>query len=219
MNITTRAHQRRVRKSGLRFMVIAMASTMVWLLSGAPATSQTIPPSNVGFGVVQGLVTFDDGATLPPGGETCDTTSWTFEGTADPGFALNTVITGYVGPITITAEGGAECENAESGSGELTLTASGDGPTGSEVDCPPAPDPGDPENPPLSGTFQRVGSTVLVDVRGACEVNNFGIASVRFISTGEFIPSDADGIPAVGPGVTEHVKYATYTGIFTIATV
>ena len=75
---------------------------------------------------------------------------------------LNTVGTEYIGPVTITGNGGSTCEGASTGGGNLTLTyAQGFGPTQGRLDCA-SPSAGTT----LSGTYLRIGTAVTATLNG-----------------------------------------------------
>jgi hypothetical protein len=156
------------------------------------------PPSqDAGGGVVTGNVTFSGAGVPPASSQTCAPTSFAFTGAAD-GFILNTVGTEYAGPVTLTGSGGSICETASHGDGPLTISAAGQVGTGSSVSCPN-----------LVGSFIRVLTQVTALVSGTCTVNGYATASVTFVGTPQFVPTD-------GGGATTPIRNAQFAGPFSV---
>ncbi len=175
----------RTKRIRTRSTTTALVASAVLLGAAAPVQAQEeppiIPPSNVGTGVLNGTVEFTSPSEGIPGAlETCvEGATARVEATA-PVVVLNTVLTGFVGPVQITADSVATCEKAEQGAGSIAVEAHGVGPTGSQLDCGPFAD--DPLQPKLTGEYVRVGNAVTVQASGSCTVNKFAISNVTFIS-------------------------------------
>lgn len=128
----------------------------------------------------------------------------TFSGTrtpaADPGcfalagkatgLVLNTVLTGDIGDIVFV---GSDC------GGTLTVTAYGEGPTGSRIDCAK-----------LTGTGAASAATLDLALTGPCLVNKFNTGPIDFVArtalspTGHFagvmqVDTDTDQTLIYGP--------------------
>ncbi len=153
--------------------------------------------STVGAGSAAGTVSFA-APGVPKTGDPCAPTSFSLSGSSEA-FAINTVITGYAGPITLTGSGSSSCESTSAASGLLALTASGTGPTGSTVQCTN-----------LTGGYTRVATDVVAQLGGTCVVNNYA-APVSFVFRGEFAPT------GVGAGVTTSIRTASFDGAFLVA--
>ncbi len=153
--------------------------------------------STVGAGSATGAVSFA-APGVPKTGDPCAATSFSLSGSSEA-FAINTVITGYAGPVTLTGSGSSTCESTSAASGLLTLTASGTGPTGSTVQCTS-----------LTGGYTRVATDVIAQLGGTCVVNNYP-ARVTFVFRGQFVPT------GVGAGVTTSIRTATFAGGFAVA--
>lgn len=185
---TTR--QGRIRRATT---VVALALSVSFVFpSGAPATTK----ANVGGGVVEGTAVFD-APGIPPASANCQPTRFTLQGATATGVVLNTVITGFPGQMTITGEGRASCTSVVNSDGPLTITVTGTGPTGSQVDCPA-----------LAGTFTRVGLATAVVLSGDCTVNQFGTGRVEFIASLGFVPAQPDS--------TGHIPSADFAGTFVV---
>jgi hypothetical protein len=147
--------------------------------------------SNVGGSVASGSAHFTQ--PIPPAGQPCAATSFSLTGGSNA-FTLTTidpnVISGYFGPLTFSGSGGSTCESASSGSGSLTLSATGDG----SVRCPS-----------LTGSYTRAATDVQVTLGGACTINNVP-AQVVFAFHGEFAPTNSGG------GITAPITDATFAG-------
>lgn len=155
-------------------------------------------PTNVGSGVVRGVVSYAPTA-LPAVGALCRAVSFSLalEG-AD--VAGNTVISGYVGPLTVTGAGVGPCDSMTLGEGTLDLRVTGRNPdTGSEVECPT-----------VSGRYARVLSDLSLQLFGSCTVNRYGTGVVLLTGRLEFVPN------GVGAGVLTSVSTATVTGAFAV---
>lgn len=163
-------------------------------LTALPGPAQA---ANVGGGAVTGSVSFS-APGVPPAGQTCIATLFTLKG-ASHAAVLNTALSAFVGPVSFDGHGGSACENASSGTGTLTLTAQGTGPTESRLSCPT-----------LSGIYLRAGAHVTAVLSGNCSIN--GLPSmVNFAATVEFHPDTP------GAGVTTNVMTATFAGDFVVA--
>jgi hypothetical protein len=68
---------------------------------------------------------------------------------------VDTVLTAYAGPVTVTGTGYDPSWTDVPQTGPLNVTASGTGPTGSTLDCPS-----------LTGEYFRILVVAKVDVRG-----------------------------------------------------
>lgn len=153
-------------------------------------------PPNVGGGPIVGSVVFD-GDGVPAVDAPCAPTQFRFDGSSASAW-VNGSGTAYAGPLSITATGGSDCENAETGAGAITVAASGSNAVGS-VACGP-----------LTGTVARTLSDVLVIVTGDCVVNGVEAIRVRFVAKGEFVPLTP------GAGVDAPVTEAAFAGSFVI---
>jgi hypothetical protein len=166
-----------------RSAAVLVAVAVGMLATAASATAQNkplIPPSNVGTGVLSGKVEFTTPSLGIPGAlETCVPATAQVQASA-PVIVVNTVLTGYVGPVAITAVGTSTCENAEQGQGTLEIEAHGVGPTGSRLDCGPFAEK--PDQDKLVGVYVRVGAAITVQASGECTINKFAIANVTFVS-------------------------------------
>jgi hypothetical protein len=174
----------------------AQASSEVVTITWSILPDPTRPP-NVGGGPVTGIARFDPPG-VPPLGAECETTSFTFAGDSTSAW-VNGSGTAYVGPLTITASGGSDCERASTGDGALTVWAEGTNDLGQELSCGP-----------LDGTFTRVATDVTLTVSGDCEINDFDAFRISFVAHGEFVPTNPGG------GLTEPVTEATFAGAFTV---
>jgi hypothetical protein len=184
--------------------LLALLGVMVLGAMALGATTASAS-SNIGGGPIAGTVSFNPGAYIPPPGAPCAPTSFSLNGVSTEAFVLNTVGTEYIGPVTITGNGGSTCEGASTGGGNLTLTyVQGFGPTEGRLDC---------ANPTagttISGTYLRIGTAVTATLHGSCKVNDFP-ANVNFIFHGQFIPTNSGG------GVTAPISAATFAGPFTV---
>ena len=183
MNLDTRPR--------LHAMAFALALAALPLALPAPAAATT-----VGGGVAIGSVSFAGGG-VPPLTAGCAPTSFTLTGVAT-GAAVHTVLSGFAGDIYLWGQGGSGCENAAVGDGTITLTASGYGPTRSELWCPA-----------LQGIYQRVLSQVVLSLVGTCDVNRYPAGNVTFLAHADFTPES-------GQGSTTPVTQATYVAEFSV---
>jgi hypothetical protein len=196
--------------AGARALV---AGALLFVLAASPASAQLIPKSNVGGGAVTANVTVEEPATGLPGvAQGCQPARTTVVGEA-PAVVLNTVLTGYVGSVQITGEAVSECENAESGDGDIVLEAHGVGPTLSRIDCGPYTE--NPGQAKLEGEFTRVAGTILVQAEGPCTINKFALAQVRFVAELQAVPTEDDHTT---PATSANVKYAKLAGSFGLGT-
>ncbi len=175
-------HRKRKGRTSTR-STAALFAAIVGLLASATslgAQKPVIPPSNVGAGTLSGKVEFTSPAEGIPGAlKTCVPATAQVQATA-PVVVVNTVLTGFVGPVQITATGTSGCEKAEQGQGTLEIEAHGVGPTGSRLDCGPFPEK--PSQPKLTGVYVRVGAAITVQASGSCTINKFAISNVTFVS-------------------------------------
>ena len=174
-------------------MLAALAASIPIL---APTGAQAVK-SNLGGGVVHGTTIFDPPG-IPAAGQPCQPVSFSLDAES-PAFVMNTVITGYLGVIEITGTGNTDCTSTTVSGGDLVLSITGEGPTGSRVNCPV-----------LEGGYTRVGVEVLVQLTGECIVNEYGTGPVQFISELVFTP-----LPP-GAGVTGPVLEANFDGVFAV---
>lgn len=181
----------RIRSLG---MLAAALAVSIPLLT---PTGANAAKSNLGGGVVHGTTVFDPPG-IPAAGEPCQPVSFSVEGQS-ASFMMNTVITGYLGAIQITGTGNTDCTSATVSGGDLTLRITGEGPTGSRVDCPV-----------LDGGYTRIGVEVIVQLTGECVVNEFGTGLVQFVSELVFTPLPPGG------GVTGPVLEANFDGAFAV---
>lgn len=181
--MVVRRIKRKVRTGPATGLLAAAAVCL--LVAAAPANATHGPiihPTNVGGGVMSGKATFTTPAAGVPGvGQTCGSSVVTVEAEA-PMFALNTVLTGYLGPIDIEAQGSSNCETAASGQGDIvSATVTGTGPTGSEISCPS-----------MTGEYSRIGTVAIVQVTGDCIVNLFSISDTSIVGTLVVVPTESD---------------------------
>lgn len=181
------------------------------LISSAEAAPQPFTvstPPNTGAGEVSGGTTFDlpglPGILQPCANTSFRVTSAVSAPTLPPtqvmasaGAVINVQGTEYVGPFNLNGLGRGACANATAGSGSLSLTALGTGPTGGTISCV------------LSGGFARVGSDVEVAVAGSCTINHLATGNVNFRAEVEFRPDP-------GQGLNSPVRHATFAGYFTV---
>ena len=111
---------------------------------------------------------------------------------------VNLSLVGFVGPVVITGEGGSLCENGDFGEGALALTLTGTGPTGSTLSCPN-----------LVGTYVRAAAAIVLQLEGACAVNQFDVL-VSYTAVAGFSPTEPGG------GVTVPFHRANAAGAFTV---
>jgi hypothetical protein len=161
--------------------------------------------SNAGAGPLQGVVQFAVGRGVPGPGQPCGATSWSFTGTAVAA-VVDLASSEYVGTVAITAAGGAACALSTAETGAVSVAATSTLPLGA-FRCPPQPD-----GAPLSGTYLRAGTSVVVDVRGSCAVAGHGQGNVEFIATGEFAPTMTSAAPPAG-----QVTQAAFAGAFAVS--
>lgn len=172
------------------------ASSNVVIVTWSVLPDPTRPP-NVGGGPVTGAVTFVDSTGVPPGGAPCASTSFVFDGSSESAW-VNGSGTAYAGRLSITANGGSDCETATTGAGDITVWASGTSAVG-RLECGP-----------LAGTFTRVLTDVTVTVNGDCVINDFPAIRIAFVAKGEFVPTTP------GEGLTSPVTAALFAGAFAV---
>lgn len=172
----------------------SQASSDVVSITWSPLPDPSRPP-NIGGGDVSGTVSFSE--AVPPSNAPCAATHFTFDGMSASAW-LNGSVTFFVGPLTVSGEGGSACENATSGSGNLTVHVNGNGP-GGRLECLI-----------LTGTFARVGTDVIIVVTGNCEINGREAFRVTFQARGEFLPVNP------GEGIIVPVTKAAFAGGFVV---
>lgn len=176
-------------------------STTTSSTTTSSTTTTTTPPSgggsNVGAGGFTGSVAFEPPG-VPPILAPCAPTTFSFDGEAEA-FVLNTTIVGYAGPVTFEGGGSSECENATGGSGSLTLSAEGEGPTGSTIVCDS-----------LTGDFSRFLVRAQINLTGDCTIN--GISTTGILFTADVLVA-ADG----ATGITDPVLLAHFAGDFAVS--
>lgn len=177
------------------------SSTTTTSTTTSSTTTTTTPPpgggSNVGAGGFTGSVEFD-APGLPPILAPCAPTTFSFDGEAQA-FVLNTTIVGYAGPVTFTGGGSSDCENATGGSGSLTLSAEGEGPTDSTIVCES-----------LTGDFSRFFVRAQINLTGDCTIN--GISTTGIVFSADVLVA-ADG----ATGITDPVMLARFAGDFAVS--
>ncbi len=177
------------------------SSTTTSSTTTSSTTTTTTPPSgggsNVGAGGFTGSVAFEPPG-LPPILAPCASTTFSFDGEAEA-FVLNTTIVGYAGPVTFTGGGSSDCENATGGSGSLTLSAEGEGPTGSTIDCDS-----------LTGDFSRFLARAQINLTGDCTINGINTTGILFSAD---VLVGADG----ATGITDPVMLARFAGDFAVS--
>lgn len=179
----------------------ARSLVIVGLLAGSIFVPTNANASrNIGAGVVHGTAQFV-APGLPPANATCQSADFDLVDSLAIGVVLNTVITGFTGELALTGGGETTCGSAAFSGGSLTLTVSGTGPTGSQLDCAT-----------LNGNFERTAVVVRVTLDGSCIVNQFtrGTTAVQFLAQLVFTP-----LPP-GAGVTSHIMTANFDGTFAV---
>lgn len=186
----------RGRRTGAAVLLLSAA----FLGTGLPDADAG---SNVGAGTASGRVNFA-GDGIPPAGESEDCVATSFSLDADltmaTGLVLNTVLTGYLGDVHLSGSGASECENITGAAGDLTLTATGTGPTGSKITCLT-----------LSGDYTRAGAVVHAVLFGNCTINSFPVSRIRFIADVAFHTVNENG------GVSENIRTGDFAGTFTVS--
>ena len=192
-----------------RAIVFAVASALI-AVSPSVSADPAVQPRNLGGGITRGSLTYAPTA-MPAAGALCRTNlAFTLgSGTpSEPGwaaeaFVLNTVISGFEGPVTITGSGssGGSCESYALGGGTMQLALHGYNPlTESRLDCNS-----------LTGTYTRVLSDMTLILHGNCVVNQFGTGVVIFVARIQVVPTGG------GAGVLAPVASANTVGVFTVA--
>lgn len=147
--------------------------------------------SNIGGGTLTATIVYSN--PIPPLGEPCSSTSFTLSATAVESTVTTvdpTVISGYLGEMTMSGSGQAACESTSSGSGTLTLSAQG----GSSVLCQS-----------LNGSYTRLATGFQAVVGGECSINGV-TAGVSLTLQGQIVPTDEGG------GVTTPITSADLVG-------
>lgn len=201
-------HSKAVRR--LAVAVVALAASIVPPMV-ADADPLPIPPHNSGFGASTGVITYN--APMPPAGALCKSTLTSQVEWSSQAFVLNTVVSGFAGPVTIigSATTGAGCESYSLGGGSMTLGLQGfNETTESKLDCR---DGFDTRSSSLRGTYTRVGSDMTVVLSGKCLVNLFATGVVTFVARVQVVPSNASS----GGGITAPVTSAKTAGAFVLA--
>jgi hypothetical protein len=143
---------------------------------------------NAGGGDAEGAVTFASPAqSVPPLGQPCAATSWTFSGSSTLAAVFDVNGSEYIGSLSIRVAGGSSCATVDHEIGTVTaLTASGANLLlNSRLACGYLAG---------TGTYVRVASHVVLDVTATCQVNNWSPAHVQFVASGEFTPTQGDGV-------------------------
>lgn len=187
---------------GIQRRGLATAACGALVMAGAVAPVHA--DSNAGGGGLVGTVQFAAGRGVPGPLQPCGTTSWSFDGTA-AGVVVDVAASEYAGPVAIHADGGATCALSSAETGTVTVTADSTLPVGA-FHCPPLSG-----GSPLSGIYLRIGTHVVVDVRGVCAVAAQGQGTVEFIASGEFAPTGTSGLPPAG-----QVTQAAFAGGFVL---
>lgn len=193
-----RSDVRRRRRSTV--LVLGLAGVL--LAPGSVyADEPLVRPRNIGGGATTGTILYGNEKPLQPLLSGCRSTNFLFN-SASVVFVLNTAISGYAGPVTITGTGASGCESYTLGGGTVTLTLNGTNQTTkSTLTCPT-----------LSGGYTRVLSHMTLILGGNCTVNRFAQGIVHFVSQLEVVPI-ADG----GASVTAPITSAMTAGAFAIA--
>lgn len=156
---------------------------------------------NAGGGDAEGAVTFASPAqSVPPLGQPCAATSWTFSGVSTVAVVFDVNGSEYIGSLSISVAGGSPCATVDHEIGTVTaLSASGFNPLfNARLTCSYLPG---------TGSYVRAASHVVLDVTATCQVNAWNPAQVQFVATGEFTPTQGDGI-------TTAVTAAAFDGTF-----
>lgn len=165
-----------------------------------PVTWSVLPdptrPPNVGGGPITGSVAFTPPG-VPPIDEQCAATDFDITGSSEAAW-VNGSGEVYLGPLTLTGDGGSDCEHAGAGSGTLTVSAVGESDVGS-LACGP-----------LDGSYTRALTDMTVIVSGDCEINGFEVVRVSFVAKVEVRPAPD------GAGITEPVMTAEFDGAFNV---
>ena len=189
----------------MRKRVVSVAIACCALAPVVRPSAATAAESNAGTGGLVGTVQFATFMGVPAPTQPCQTTSWSFNGTA-AGAVVDIASAEFVGPVNIAATGGAICALSTVESGTLSVSATSALSLGAFT-CPPSSG-----GAPLTGSYSRLGTSVLIDVRGSCAVADLGEGQVEFVATGEFAPTQLVGTP---PG--EQVMQAAFAGGFAIS--
>lgn len=164
----------------------------------AAAVHPSVDPMNAGGGVARGTLAFE-GTRLPAVGAPCRTVTFTLTAAASQ-VAVNSVIAGYAGPVTLTGTGSGACESMTVGEGTMTLRLYGRNETTlSEVECPT-----------LSGRYARLAGDMTLNLAGECTVNRFGAGVVLLTARLAMVPT------APGAGVLTSVAAADVDGAFVV---
>jgi hypothetical protein len=167
-------------------------------LAASPAAALE---ENAGGGDVEGTVAFaSPSQSVPPLGKPCAATSWSFSGGSTVAAIIDSNGSEFAGALTITAAGGAPCATIDHEVGAVTaLDARGvDVLLNSRVSCTLLAG---------TGTYVRAAGHVLLDATASCQVNAWPAALVNFVASGEFTPTQGDGI-------TTAVSAARFDGSF-----
>lgn len=140
----------------MRRRAALLASAAALAVGVAPAVSAQ-EGQNLGGGVAEGSIAFDPPVQLGGG---CRATDFTISGSSQT-VVLNTVVTAYAGPVELSGTGRDNCPSGLSQSGAFELTATGETPNASTLDCD------------LDGTYTRLGTLASVTTSGTCVVNGF----------------------------------------------
>lgn len=186
------ALQRSRRSGHRRVAIVVLVLTMVSVGTGpfgAPASGA------VGAGEARGTIIFDPPG-VPPLLAPCDSVSFTF----GSGSAATVAMTGFVGEVALEGSGEGFCENASSGSGNLTLRIpEAFGLAGGRFGCEE-----------LHGGYVRTASTLGLTVAGTCVLNWIPDLPVMMSIEGVFRPTGGSG--TTQPGVTAPITTAGFGG-------
>lgn len=180
-----------------------------------------VEPRNAGGGVAMGTIDYT-GALLPKAAAVCARNLTFTLGNGDDSaggwqsqaFVVNTVISGYAGPVTISGGGhsNTSCESYSLGGGRMTVELTGfNNLTEAKLSCEDIGDPS--KSSSLSGQYTRVLTDLTVVLTGRCLVNDFATGVVTFVGRIQATPSDLQG----GEGYQRSVKTMTTNGVFELA--
>ena len=183
------------RRLAARMVLPVAMAAVTAMQTAAPALAEV-----VASGVVSGEVDFSPPG-VPPAGQPCIATSFTFSGTAQ---AVVVISDGnsWAGALGITGAGGSSCEDAAHAIGSVSVSVVSYWSTnGGSFSCSS-----------LSGSYLRAATTVAVIVSGPCTVNGRAEGSMTVIVAGEFVPQGQ-----LGAGIVAPVRTAAFAASFTAA--
>jgi hypothetical protein len=174
---------------------------MAFSVSGSASTGAV--NDNVGTGPVDGAVGFLSGYVPTINASGCVADSWSFSGGSTEAVMFNVNESQYVGPLAISAAGNS-CATTGLEAGPITSLSASGGYSPLNIgfwstSCNLVPG--------TTNEYFRIGTHVLVLVNTNCYVNAWPAPNTAFISTGEFRPTNGDGVDF-------NITQAAYDGVF-----